>query len=135
MKHAADGDGLNIVVIEDDDEIAEVLRVSLEMAGLRVHRAGDGLQGLDMVRKIQPAGVILDIMIPKMNGYEVCAALQTDERLRRMPIMIMTALLEDKNRTAEREWCQRMEVADFVSKPFDTDDVVQRVLKMINSGR
>lgn len=121
-----------IVVIEDDKESGEIIRMGLEEHGLDIDIQTDGLSGLEAVRSKKPDAVILDIKIPKMNGYEVCTAVQSDEALRHIPIMILTGLTTGNETTDDQEWKDRMEVADFMSKPFDIDDFTHRVLAMLD---
>ena len=120
-----------VVIVEDDPEIAEMLRIVLEGIGVSVHASSDGRSGLDLVRKIRPDGVILDIMMPKMNGYEVCAAIQSDPNLAHVPIMVVTGLVEAQDSKTEEEWRNRLSVADFVTKPLNLDTIGPRLRSLL----
>ena len=122
-----------IVVVEDDQDLAELMKLSLHEEGMKVYHADDGVAGLELIRKRLPDAVLLDIMMPRMNGYEVCAALQSDERTRHIPIMVLTALTEDDGREKDETWRSRLNVADFISKPFSVEELVCRVKKMLES--
>jgi len=124
----------SVVLVEDDEHLQEVLVIALEDAGLKVFCAADGVEGLELIRKRIPDGVILDIMMPRMNGYEVCAALQSDEKTREIPILVLTAVTEDDGPEEDAAWRDRMGVADFISKPFGTRDIVERVLATISGN-
>ena len=125
------GTGKQVVILEDDPEIAEMLRIVVEAMGVAVHATSDGRSGLELVRKIRPDGVILDIMMPKMNGYEVCAAIQSDPNLAHVPIMVVTGLVETQDSKTEEEWRNRLSVADFVVKPLNMDTIGSRLRKLL----
>lgn len=120
-----------VVLVEDDPTISTVLRVGLESRGLTVHSAEDGVAGLALIRKVRPDAALLDIKMPKMNGYQLCAALQSDPALAGIPILVMTGLTAEDGAQPDKVWRDRMGVADFVSKPFDAADVVERTLTML----
>lgn len=120
-----------IVLIEDNPDNAEIIRINLEDEGFKVHVEHDGAKGLEAIRKEKPDGIILDIMVPRMNGYEVCAALQQDERMKKIPIMILTALTSGNQGDQDADWRDRLEVAEFMSKPFDSDELVRRIKRML----
>ena len=123
--------GKQVVIVEDDPEIAEMLRIVLEANGIAVHIASDGRSGLERVRAVRPDGVVLDIMMPKMNGYEVCAAIQSDADLAQIPIMVITGLVETQDSKTEEEWRNRLSVADFVVKPLNMDTIGSRLRKLL----
>jgi len=123
--------GKQVVIVEDDPEIAEMLRIVLEANGIAVHITSDGRSGLERVRAVRPDGVVLDIMMPKMNGYEVCAAIQSDPDLAQIPIMVITGLVETQDSKTEEEWRNRLSVADFVVKPLNMDTIGLRLRKLL----
>lgn len=123
-----------IVVIEDDTSIQEMLGIYFQKHGLTVIAANDGKAGLDLIKKHKPSAVVVDIQLPKMNGYEICSICQTDQALKDIPIMVITGLTS-KNTAAEDEtWRQKLSVADFMSKPFEPQELTDRILKMIGNG-
>lgn len=124
-----------VVVIEDDPEISYIIQSSLQMAGFEVHAADNGRAGLELVREVLPDAITLDIKIPKMNGYEVCAAIQTDAKLSGLPILVLTALLDDVGEEEEEEWRNRLGIADFIIKPFEPSNLVDRVQRAIENRR
>jgi CheY-like chemotaxis protein len=119
----------SVVIIEDDSDLAELMRAALETKGVLVHTASDGPTGLRMVRKKRPDAVILDIVLPKMNGYEVCAAIQQDRRLSHIPITVITGVTESSGSASDELWRKRLDVADFVSKPFDVVKLAERLAR------
>jgi CheY-like chemotaxis protein len=83
-----------ILVVDDDRIIIEVLGQSLSLAGYEVITAADGEQGLEYARKLDPDLILLDVMMPKLDGYSVCTQLKQDPATRLIPIIILTALTE-----------------------------------------
>lgn len=120
-----------VVLIEDNEDNAEVVRITLEQYGIKVFSETDGESGLSTVRKTRPDAVILDIMVPKMNGYEVCTSMQQDPELQGIPIMILTGLTRGNHPEQDADWRGKLEVAEFLSKPFEPDDLAKRVLMML----
>ena len=90
----APGPGPTVVVVEDDRRSFDLLRAYLEAAGARVVSARDGEEGLDTVRRLNPAGVILDILLPGIDGWEVLARLKADPRTTAIPVIVVSMLDE-----------------------------------------
>jgi CheY-like chemotaxis protein len=88
------GPGPTVVVVEDDRRSFDLLRVYLEEAGARVVSARDGEEGLDTVRRLNPAGVILDLLLPGIDGWEVLAQLKADPRTAQIPVVVVSMLDE-----------------------------------------
>jgi CheY-like chemotaxis protein len=123
-----------IVVVDDEPDVVRVLQVALTARGYEVHTAGDGVEGLELIRKVRPALAVLDIMMPRMNGYELVQAIRADPELAAMKIVVVTSLTGDSEKT-DAEWAATMQVAGFLSKPFETDRLVQVVDSALGSGR
>lgn len=125
-------DGRSIVVIEDEDAIRDVVAYNLERAGYRVAVAADGRAGLELVRATSPELVLLDLMLPELDGIEVCRALRADPTTSMIPVIMLTALGE------ETDVIDGLEVGadDYVTKPFSPRELVARVNAMLRrSGR
>jgi CheY-like chemotaxis protein len=90
----APGPGPTVVVVEDDRQSFDLLRAYLEAAGARVVGARDGEEGLDTVRRLNPAGVILDILLPGVDGWEVLAQLKADPQTAQVPVIVVSMLDE-----------------------------------------
>jgi CheY-like chemotaxis protein len=106
-----------VVAIEDEDEIIELLRVVLRHAAITVRPAYSGQSGLALVREIVPDLVMLDIMMPGMDGWTVYDAIRADPNLRDVPVIILSVLQE----TPERKRAFASSDIDlYVTKPFDT---------------
>ena len=112
-----------VLVVDDDPVILKLLEVNFEMEGFTVVRAADGAEGLERAREVLPDIVILDVMMPRMTGYEVAKALREDERTARIPIIFVTA----RAQSSDVERGMELGVDDYVTKPFDPLDLVARV--------
>jgi two-component system, OmpR family, alkaline phosphatase synthesis response regulator PhoP len=113
----------NILVVEDEKDIVEVLRYYLEKDNYRVHVAEDGFTALEIAEKVVPNLVILDLMLPRLDGTEVCKRLKADERLRDIPIIMLTAKAEEADKVKGLE----TGADDYVTKPFSAKELMARV--------
>jgi DNA-binding response OmpR family regulator len=117
-----------VLVVEDDASITLGLRINLEAEGYGVLEAEDGERGLEMVRSERPDLVILDVMLPKLNGFQVLQAIRRDGLM--MPIIILSA------RTAEMDKVTGLELGaeDYVAKPFSLAELLARVRAALRRG-
>lgn len=113
-----------VAIIEDETDLVHILKFSLEAAGYSVITAEDGEAGLEMVRQRRPALIVLDIKMPRMNGYQVLAQLHQDEALASVPVIVMTSLANDEN-ISDEDWARKLEVARFLAKPFPPEAIVE----------
>ena len=109
-----------IVVVEDDINIAELLRLYLEKDGFEVHIAHDGGEGLRIAESEKPDLVMLDIMLPVMDGWQVCKALRKNSNV---PIIMLTA----KGETEDKVMGLEMGADDYIVKPFEVKELLARV--------
>ena len=112
-----------ILVVEDDADVRGLIRLQLRAAGFDVMEACNGAEGLAMAKNDLPSVILLDIMMPEMNGIEVCRALRRNPATSRIPILMLTA------KTAEEDKVAGFEVGadDYVTKPFSPRELVLRV--------
>lgn len=123
-----------VLVVEDERDVVDLLRYNLNKAGFAVLIATDGLKGLEMARQNRPDVIILDLMLPGMNGHAVCKALKGDPDTESLPIIMLTA----KGEPGERVQGLEMGADDYVTKPFSTKELVLRVkalMRRTKSGR
>ena len=113
----------NILVVEDEKDIIEVLRYYLEKDNYRVHVAQDGFVALELAGKIVPNLILLDLMLPKLDGIETCRRLKLDERLRDIPVIMVTAKAEEADKVRGLE----IGADDYVTKPFSAKELMARV--------
>ena len=110
----------SVLVVEDDRNIAELLQLYLEKEGYAVTVAYDGSQGLSKFRSIGPDLVLLDVMMPVMNGWEVCNAIRAESKT---PIIMLTA----KSQVEDKVQGLRSGADDYITKPFEMREVLARI--------
>ncbi len=116
-----------ILIIEDDRDIVELVRYNLASEGFEVNSAADGSSGLAQIRKTPPDLLLLDLMLPKVPGLEVCKEIRRDAALNRLPILMLTARGEEADRVIGLE----MGADDYVTKPFSPRELVARVKALL----
>ena len=116
-----------VLIIEDDKDIVELVRYNLEKDGYQVVSSGDGATGLAQLRKSSPDILILDLMLPKMSGLEICKEIRRDAALNRLPILMLTARGEEADRVVGLE----LGADDYVTKPFSPRELVARVKALL----
>jgi DNA-binding response OmpR family regulator len=115
----------HVLVVEDDPVVADLVAFRLQRMGLEVTVATDGESGLATARRLRPALVVLDWLMPRMDGLAVCRALRADADpdLARTPVLLLTA----KSQEPDLERGFAAGATDFVAKPFSTRELVSRV--------
>ncbi len=119
-----DGDHLTekplVLVVDDDPNVLALARAYLERDGYRVAEAGDGRRGLELARAERPSLVVLDLMLPGLDGLEVCRSLQTDSMV---PVIMLTARVEEADRLKGLD----LGADDYMTKPFSPRELAARV--------
>ena len=127
-----------ILLVDDDPDILDALTMVLEAQGYQVITARDGLAGLATLKEEKPDLLILDLLMPKMDGFALCKELQ-DPRWSKfggMPILILTSVREEASRRRyELETGLELDVDDYVEKPVSPDVLLERVGKLIKKKR
>ena len=113
----------SILVIDDEKDLIELVRYNLNKEGFDVIAASDGASGLEIATRHKPNLVVLDLMMPGMDGLEVCRRMRGDERTRRIPVIVLTAKAAEADRIVGLE----MGADDYVTKPFSPRELVARV--------
>jgi two-component system alkaline phosphatase synthesis response regulator PhoP len=113
----------SILVIEDDPDIRELLQRSLEREGYRVHTAPDGERGLREAASRRPAVVLLDLMLPGLDGLEVCRLLKQDEKTAQVPVIMVSAKGEESDVVLGLE----LGADDYITKPFSPKELLARL--------
>lgn len=119
-----------ILVVDDTKSIREIVSYLLRSRGYEVIEAADGQDAWEKATTEGPDLIVLDAMIPKKTGFEICEELKNDERWKNIPILMLTAITRDSGKTDEY-WREKSKADDFVSKPFKAPDLVQRVLRLL----
>jgi adenylate cyclase len=110
-----------VVVADDDPDIVDILTFNLTTAGYEVTSAADGVEALELVRASMPDLVVLDIMMPRMDGLAALAALKADEATKEIPVVMLTAKTSDTD-----QWAGWEAGADYyITKPFDLDELLR----------
>lgn len=112
-----------ILVVEDDPDIVELLEYSLEREGYTVLAASDGEKGLSEARRRKPALVLLDLMLPGLDGLSICRALKEDGATKDIPVMMLTAKGEESDVVVGLEFG----ADDYVRKPFSPRELIARI--------
>lgn len=112
-----------VLVVDDEADLVSVLRFGLQVEGFEVIEAGDGELGLRLARESKPDLIVLDLMLPKLDGYQVCRTLKFDDRYRHIPVIILSARTGEEDRRLAHE----MGADAFLTKPYDMRDLVQRI--------
>ena len=112
-----------ILVVDDEADLLTVLKIGLETEGYDVLTASDGEQGLALARQFMPDLMVLDLMLPRMDGYKVCRALKFDDRYKKIPIFILSA----RSGETDRRLALELGADEFHSKPYDMRELVARV--------
>jgi len=126
----ATGRGLTmkrILIIEDDRDIVELVRYNLANEGFQVNAAFDGATGLTTLKKSPPDLLLLDLMLPKMSGLDICREVRKDESLNRLPVLMLTARGDEADRVVGLE----MGADDYVTKPFSPRELIARVKALL----
>ncbi len=116
-----------ILIIEDDRDIVELVRYNLANEGFQVSAAHDGSTGLSTLKKTPPDLLLLDLMLPKLSGLEICREVRRDDSLNRLPILMLTARGEEADRVVGLE----MGADDYVTKPFSPRELLARVKALL----
>ncbi|MFZ1830685.1 MAG: response regulator [Candidatus Competibacteraceae bacterium] len=116
-----------ILVVDDEPNIVLSLEFLMKQAGFQVRTASDGEAGLAAIAAEQPDLILLDVMMPRKNGYEVCQAIRANPDWKAIRIIMLTA----KGREVEREKGLALGADDYITKPFSTQEVVERVRELL----
>ncbi len=117
-----------ILVIEDQEDIREIVRVTLEMEGYETHEAENGPSGLKRAMELHPDLVLTDVMMPGgMDGYQVCGRIKSDPALRRIKVVILSA----KDQEQDRRNGMRAGADDYLVKPFSPVELTRTVKRII----
>jgi two-component system phosphate regulon response regulator PhoB len=121
----------HIVVIEDEKDILDVLEYNLKREGFKVSISSDGKSGLDMVRQSKPDLVLLDIMLPELDGLDVCQSLKNDSVTNNIPIIMVTAKEEESDVVLGLG----LGADDYITKPFSPKELIARVKALLRRSK
>ena len=112
-----------VLIVDDEQDIVESLKFVLEAEGYECYTAFNGEDGLNAAKSVIPDLIILDIMMPKMNGYKVSRLLKFDSKYKNIPIMMLTARSQEEDKLIGEETGAN----EYITKPFELDAIVKKV--------
>lgn len=118
-----------ILYIEDDDTTALLVRFLMERQGYVMHHAMDGQAGLEMARRLHPELIILDVLLPLLDGFQVLEALHADDDMAAIPVLMLTG----KTHTSDIVEALGKGASDYLNKPFQPAELTARVNKLLRS--
>lgn len=121
-------DGKRVVCIEDEPEMIDLVRLILGRRGFEVVGAHGGLEGLELVASEKPDLVLLDLMMPDMDGWEVYQRMKSDEALREIPVVVVTAKAQSIDKVLGLHIAK---VDDYITKPFGPQELLESVEKIL----
>jgi two-component system, OmpR family, alkaline phosphatase synthesis response regulator PhoP len=112
-----------VLLVDDEIDLVETIRFSLENEGFTVLVSYDGEDALNQARKENPDLILLDLMLPKLDGYKVCRLLKFDERYKHIPILMLTAKTQEKDKILGKE----TGADEYITKPFEIENLLEKV--------
>lgn len=117
-----------ILVVDDDTDLVEMVSMKLESENFRIAKAYDGLEAMDRIKEERPALIVLDVMMPRKDGYTLCDELKTSDEYKDIVIILLTAITEAIGTTNYTHMGGKTTLADdFIPKPIDLDKLVEIV--------
>lgn len=116
-----------ILVVDDEPDILKVVTFRVKKLEYEVVTATNGQEALDLIQKEEPDLILLDIELPVMNGYEVCQRVKTNEKLKHIPIIFLTASIASKIAEKVKEF----NADDYLIKPFDSEELLKKIKNFI----
>lgn len=120
-----------ILIIEDEEAIRFILEKRLSNAGYIVISAENGIEGLNKARKENPDLILLDLMLPGIDGYQVCSILKRDRRYSHIPIIILTARIQQK----DYELAMELGADAFLTKPFESQVLLNKIEELLKNNK
>lgn len=121
-----------ILVVDDEADFASIVQDNLISEGFAVEIAYDGVEALEKVKANPPDAIILDVMMPRKNGYAVCAELKADQKYRDIPIVMLTAVADHVSSTNYTHYDGlSMEAEDYLPKPATAEDIAESVKSLL----
>lgn len=121
-----------VLVVDDDSDLVEAVTLNLEAKGLEVGKAYDGVEALESIKARRPDLIVLDVMMPRKNGYELCAELKADADLQAIPVIMLTAVGSAVPSTSyTHQDGMHIEADDYLPKPVDMDRLTALVEELL----
>ena len=119
-----------VLVVDDEPDLVRILEFGLKAAGYAVETAPDGQEGLKKARESKPDVILLDLMLPKLDGYKVCRLLKFDERYKHIPIVILSARTQEGDQALAHE----MGANRFLTKPYEFSEILDHIQALLKES-
>ena len=116
-----------ILVVDDEPDIALALKDRLEMEGYQIITAADGMEALEKLAETEPALILMDVMMPRMNGFQACRKIKSTTEWSKIPVILLTA----KSQESDKYWGKESGCDDYVMKPFEMDEIVGKISRCL----
>jgi DNA-binding response OmpR family regulator len=117
----------HVLLVDDEVQLAEIIQMRLEVQGFKVTTVHDGHSALEATRNDRPDIIILDVMLPKLDGYKVCKMLKFDENYKDIPIIMFTALAQDEDLKMGYE----IGADAYITKPFEAEVLIDKIQELL----
>jgi two-component system alkaline phosphatase synthesis response regulator PhoP len=122
-----------ILVVDDEPDFASIVQKNLEKEGFSVEIAYDGLEGIEKVKANPPDAIVLDVMMPEMDGYEMCSKLKADKQYADIPILMLTAVASHVTSTRySHHGGMSMEADDYLPKPASAEETTESIKGLLD---
>jgi len=121
-----------VLYIEDERQVIDLVREALKLAGYKVVGATSGRQGLTMMKERKPDLLLLDLMMPDINGWDVYREVKTDKQLADIPVVVVSAKAPDEDHLVLKDLPP---ADDYITKPFDVEEVIRSVKELLANGK
>ena len=119
-----------VLLVDDDGRLVKMLTFLFMANGFKLERAKNGIDGLEVLKRIKPEAIILDIMMPVMNGFEFLGKIKEDASLKNIPVIVLSALPSTDN----QEKALSLGAYDYMVKPFKSSELIKKTLEAIETG-
>jgi len=124
-----------VLVVDDEPDVVDMLRMMLENASYEVVSAYDGKEGVEKAKKEKPDAIVLDLMMPGMNGFEACKEMKNDPELKAIPVIVLTAISRHFSDTKyARSLGLDLVSDDYIDKPVDPNVLLSRIANLLGKG-
>jgi two-component system alkaline phosphatase synthesis response regulator PhoP len=124
-----------VLVVDDEPDVVDMLRMMLENASYEVFSAYDGKEGIEKAKKEKPDAIVMDLMMPGMDGFKACKEMKNDPELKAIPVIVLTAI---NKRFSDTEYAKSMGLDlvsdDYIDKPVDPNLLLRRIASLLGKG-
>jgi len=121
-----------ILVVDDEPDFASIVQANLEKEGFEVEVAYDGVEGLEKVKANPPDAIVLDVMMPEKDGYQMCSELKADDKYANIPVLMLTAVADRVTSTRYSHYDgMSMEADDYLPKPASAEEITESIKSLL----